>query len=600
MVLVDALLQARSSVDGTLRPITVDATDAVKVGDLTAQTRLATVIARLDSLIGRTDFPSAAETGLLTEIRNDLRSTLRAVTSGTTTTVTTAVSGTVALDAASLAALEAVTAVVSGTVALDAATLNALESVTAAVTGSVAVTSMPAVALDAATLAALESVTAAVTGTVALDAPTLAALESITATVGNFPASYPIPAAQVSDLKLVTVANPTANPETGLAKETTLAGVSSGVGTDGATPPAIPGTGVRGWLRSIYDRLGTRLSVDTQLAQPLTDAQLRAAGVPVVGPLTDAQLRAAALGVSGPLTDAQLRASAVAVTGGLTDAQARETAHGERVSTLNDPSGPLAANATFTGQWEDSQGYSTILVAILTDQASAVNGAVIQFSEDPTLGALRSVATTIPANVGSHFSLGTEMRYFRIVYTNGATAQASLRAELLLRRTPPASIMQPLGAPTTDNNMATVVRSHLTGRMTSGAWKPLFVDDKGRIYVTDLEARTLFTLASAARTVNGSSPNFLTGDLSRVAIDVNVTAVGGVGPNLRFFLDRLGADGNYYPIWSPAALTAVGTLSTTVGQGMAVAQSLAAECRLRWEITGTTPSFTFSASVVGK
>jgi hypothetical protein len=55
------------------------------------------------------------------------------------------VSGTVALDAASLAALETVNANVSGTVALDAATLAALESVNAAVTGTVAVNNLPAV-----------------------------------------------------------------------------------------------------------------------------------------------------------------------------------------------------------------------------------------------------------------------------------------------------------------------------------------------------------------------------------------------------------------------------------------------------------------------
>jgi len=74
----------------------------------------------------------------------------------------------------------------------------------------------------------------------------------------------------------------------------------------------------------------------------LTDAQLRAAPVPVSGPLTDLQLRASAVAisgtvsisgtvpVSGPLTDAQLRAVPVPVsgtvtTGGLTDVQLRAT-----------------------------------------------------------------------------------------------------------------------------------------------------------------------------------------------------------------------------------------------------------------------------------
>lgn len=37
-------------------------------------------------------------------------------------------------------------------------------------------------------------------------------------------------------------------------------------GTDGASPPAIPGTGIRGWLRSIYDKLAGTL----QVSQPQT------------------------------------------------------------------------------------------------------------------------------------------------------------------------------------------------------------------------------------------------------------------------------------------------------------------------------------------
>lgn len=48
-------------------------------------------------------------------------------------------------------------------------------------------------------------------------------------------------------------------------------------------------------------------------SESLTDAQLRAAAIPVTGPATDAQLRTSPLPVSGPLTDAQLRATIVPV-----------------------------------------------------------------------------------------------------------------------------------------------------------------------------------------------------------------------------------------------------------------------------------------------
>lgn len=48
---------------------------------------------------------------------------------------------------------------------------------------------------------------------------------------------------------------------TDVATQTTLAAVNTNLGTDGATPPAITGTGIRGWLRGIYEKLAASLTV---------------------------------------------------------------------------------------------------------------------------------------------------------------------------------------------------------------------------------------------------------------------------------------------------------------------------------------------------
>ncbi|HEX6215264.1 MAG TPA: hypothetical protein VFZ38_10620 [Vicinamibacterales bacterium] len=42
---------------------------------------------------------------------------------------------------------------------------------------------------------------------------------------------------------------------------TAVVAVTTSLGTDGATPPAITGTGVRGWLRAIYERLLATLTI---------------------------------------------------------------------------------------------------------------------------------------------------------------------------------------------------------------------------------------------------------------------------------------------------------------------------------------------------
>jgi hypothetical protein len=107
---------------------------------------------------------------------------------------------------------------------------------------------------------------------------------------------------------------------------------------------------------------------------PLTDAQLRAAAVPVSGPLTDAQLRAAAVPVSGPLTDTELRAAAVPVSGPLTDTQLRAAAVPVSVSGLPLPTGAAteATLSTLNGK-TPALGQAAMAasqpVAIASDQA---------------------------------------------------------------------------------------------------------------------------------------------------------------------------------------------------------------------------------------
>lgn len=144
-----------------------------------------------------------------------------------------------------------------GVVSLDAAALAALEATT--------------VTLDAGSLANLESISVQnnvsndmldrsgrLVGVVTLDAASLAALESITVVDGG---------GSLTVDGTVAVSNPTANPETGLAKDATLTG---------RLPAALDGDG------------GVK-----------THVQNFPATQPVSGPLTDTQLRATALPISG-------------------------------------------------------------------------------------------------------------------------------------------------------------------------------------------------------------------------------------------------------------------------------------------------------------
>lgn len=155
-------------------------------------------------------------------------------------------------------------------------------------------------------------------------------------------------------------------------------------------------------------------------------------------------------------------------------------------SVGNIPPGPLAANEVWEGQWEDVLKYAAIQIAIDTDAVSATNGGVVEFSKDG-VNVIRAVATTVPANVQSYFHLSPQARYVRFRYTNGSVAQTRLRVSILFSYNTPAEVVQPIGATTTDLNVSTIVKSHLHGRVMSGAstgvYVPIGNDGTGRMLV---------------------------------------------------------------------------------------------------------------------
>lgn len=102
------------------------------------------------------------------------------------------------------------------------------------------------------------------------------------------------------------------------------------------------------------------------------------------------------------------------------------------VSTTNSTSANLGGGAAFTGTWEDSLNYGTISIGILSDQDSAVDGLAIEYSADGATK-IQDDTFSIFANTGKTFTFSPTNRYFRIVYTNGATPTTSLNIQTILK-----------------------------------------------------------------------------------------------------------------------------------------------------------------------
>lgn len=110
----------------------------------------------------------------------------------------------------------------------------------------------------------------------------------------------------------------------------------------------------------------------------------------------------------------------------------------------------------------------------------------------------------------------------------------------------------------------------------------------------------VLSVASSAITSTKVSANLTVGSYKELAVDVNISAITGTTPSYQVKIDRLGADGIWYNIYSGTALTATGPQSVNLGVGASTNVSFGSTIRVQEVVTGTTPSVTRTVSIIGK
>lgn len=126
---------------------------------------------------------------------------------------------------------------------------------------------------------------------------------------------------------------------------------------------------------------------------------------------------------------------------------------------------------------------------------------------------------------------------------------------------------------------------------------------------------TLIALASAARDTSSSPVTCSTAGITYGALDITVTSINGGAstPSITFFLERQGADGVWYQLFTTGAVTGALTISVDISPDLNAVYSappgsaqqhalFGASARLRWTFGGGTPptNVTFSASLIGR
>lgn len=133
----------------------------------------------------------------------------------------------------------------------------------------------------------------------------------------------------------------------------------------------------------------------------------------------------------------------------------------------NSSATPLGANATFTGTAIDIKDYAAINVAAFSDVSSATDGLRMEFSPDGTNWD-HVHAFPVTGNVGVSFAQAAELRYFRIVYINGATPQSFFRLTTILKPTTVSPSRYTVGQQLFAGQMADVTKSIIWGLSSSG------------------------------------------------------------------------------------------------------------------------------------
>lgn len=201
-------------------------------------------------------------------------------------------------------------------------------------------------------------------------------------------------------------------------------------------------------------------------------------------------------------------------------------------SALNSSATTLAGNGVFTGLAEDVKDYSVIQVSVFADQVSATDGLSIQQSSNGSNWDITDTYT-IPASTGKTFSFQVASRYFRIVYTNGATIQGVFRMSAILHQTVSKNSSQRPGDALSNENDFEQVSAYLAALNPSGNWDRL----RNNVGTADGALRVVQAADSISSVyVNNPIDNGDSATALRVVIAGNsissVSVIGTMGANV--------------------------------------------------------------------
>ena len=143
--------------------------------------------------------------------------------------------------------------------------------------------------------------------------------------------------------------------------------------------------------------------------------------------------------------------------------------NGSAVDANNSTTTPLGIAGVFTGTATDILSYSAISILVYSDEASATKGLSVEFSVTGT-DWHEGESYTITAGSTKFFTPPAQSKYYRIKYTNGATAQTDFHLHAVLKRNSIKWSSHNIDDAIKDQDDAELTKSVITGKRTDGIY----------------------------------------------------------------------------------------------------------------------------------
>jgi len=154
------------------------------------------------------------------------------------------------------------------------------------------------------------------------------------------------------------------------------------------------------------------------------------------------------------------------------------------LSTLNSTATTLGSGVSFQGTSEDILNESVIVVAVYSDQASATNGFMIEWSTDGTNWDGNDIYT-VAASIQKQWTFFPATQYMRVTYVNGATPQTEFRLQVIRKSTYVTPSSHRIADSISDQDDAELVKAVITGEGPTGIFNNVKTNQEKALSITN-------------------------------------------------------------------------------------------------------------------